>query len=209
MCEDYDNAARLGRISVLKLNANGIADEVKTYFPVACHLSFPFLFMQDDQVFAMPESCAAKRLEIFRWHEQDGIWVSHTVIFTDKAVADAALYRKDGLFWISYTDVTHDPHDNLHLIYAENLIGPWTLHPANPVRRGHAVSRNGGGVFAVNGKLYRPAQDCSEIYGGALRIMEITDWTVTNYQEKEVAHIAPSSPDYPDGFHTLVAWGRQ
>jgi hypothetical protein len=63
-------------------------------------------------------------------------------------------------------------------------------------------------VFEVGGKLYRPAQDCARRYGGALRIMEITEWTVNAYRESEVTHITPSSAAYPDGFHSLVAWGE-
>jgi hypothetical protein len=207
LCEEYDTKTRLGRISALKLDANGIAVEVLVDFPLKGHLSFPLLFMHAGIVYAMPESSASNRLEILRWKEETGIWISHAVIFENKGVADAALYDHDGLFWISYTDLSTGPHDNLHLIYAPSLEGPWLRHPGNPVRRGREASRNGGCVFEVGGRLYRPAQDCTQLYGGALQIMEITEWTTTAYQERPVTRIVPSAPTYPDGFHTLSAWG--
>jgi hypothetical protein len=207
LCEEYNVIERQGHIVALKCDASGIIDRIKIDLPVAGHLSFPFIFMHDGQVYLMPESCIANRLEIFRWLEQNGQWVSHASVFKNKAVADAALFEKDGLFWISYTDVSEDPHDNLNLIYASDLTGPWTPHPLNPVRRGRESSRNAGGLFEVNGKLYRPAQDCSKAYGGAIRIMEVTVCTPKQYLEKEITHITPVSPTYPDGLHTLQAWG--
>jgi len=163
------------------------------------------MFEEDGTVYAMPESCAAGKLEIFRW---DGkIWQPYENIFNDVPVADAVLTKKDGLFWISYTDVSNHPHDNLHLIYAVSLTGPWQRHPQNPVQLGKEKSRNGGKVFGAGGRLYRPAQDCSRVYGGALRLMEITDWTTHSYAETQAAYIPPSDAFYRDGFHTLVAWG--
>jgi hypothetical protein len=177
---------------------------MKIDLPIAGHLSFPFLFQLDGQVYLMPESSEARRLEIFRWRPENGQWISHAVVFEDKAVADAVLFEKDGHFWIAYTDVTHDPHDNLHLIYAPALTGPWLAHPANPVQRGNAFCRAAGGVFASGGKLYRPAQDCSKVYGGAL---EIVTCTPTAYGEREVTHILPGGVDFPDGCHTLIPWG--
>jgi hypothetical protein len=208
LCETFDLGARKGRLIALKLDANGIVDEIPIDLPLAGHLSFPFIFMQGDDVFLMPESSEDRRLEIFRWQSDKGTWVSHAVVFADKPVADAMLFEKDDLFWIAYTDITLHPHDNLHLIYAPSLAGPWLAHPGNPVQQGTSMSRCGGAVFSVEGRLYRPAQDCSKVYGGALRVMEIVTCTTTAYEEKEVTLITPTACIYPDGFHTLTAWGE-
>lgn len=206
LCEEYDVAARKGHLAALKIDGDGtILDRLKIDLPLQGHLSFPFLFMKDGQLFMMPESCADRRLDLFVWAA--GGWHSYAPVLRDRAVADAILFEKDGLFWISYTDVYHHPHDNLNLIYADDLRGPWTAHPANPVCRGLDRSRNGGAVFRVADKWYRPAQDCSRVYGGSLRIMEIVTCTPEQYREREVTHILPSSRLYPHGFHTLSAWG--
>jgi len=207
MCEEYDTILQRGRIVALRLNENGLSDKIDIELPISGHLSFPFLFMHQGEVYVMPESCAAGRLEIFRWQEQGGTWVSEAVVFEDKAVADAVLFEHEGLFWIAYTDVSRDPHDNLNLVYASALTGPWLRHPANPVRKGREVSRNGGAILEIDGELYRPAQDCSRNYGGSLRIMKIISCTTTAYHEQEVTSVEPTSRAYPDGFHTLQAWG--
>ncbi|MDR3448288.1 MAG: hypothetical protein P4M15_00795 [Alphaproteobacteria bacterium] len=205
LCEVYDIGRQQGRIVALQVGAGRVVGIDPVDFPLAGHLSFPFTFAHEGEVFAMPESCAASRLDIFRW--QDGKWRHHATVFDNKPVADSVLFRKDGLFWIFYTDVTHDPHDNVNLVYAESLTGPWKPHPANPVQIGRDRCRGAGNIFEAEGKLYRPAQDCSEVYGGALRIMEITTCTVDSYEEKEVTYMKPTSRRYPDGFHTVTAWG--
>ncbi|MDR3423837.1 MAG: hypothetical protein P4M13_01990 [Alphaproteobacteria bacterium] len=207
MCENYDLAAQKGMLAAIKLDANGIAVEMNLDFPLPGRLSFPFLFMRDGIVYIMPESSACGRLEIFRWQEHDGAWAAHAVVFKSKPVANAVLFEEDGLFWIAYTDLESGCDDNLNLVYASRLSGPWTAHRANPVQSGREKSRNGGAVFKVGKRLYRPAQDCEERDGGALRMMEILVCTPMEYREREVTRIVPSSTTYPDGVHTLVAWG--
>lgn len=208
LCESYDIAGQKGHIAALRITGEGAVDEMKLDLPgLAGHLSFPHLFLLDGRAFLMPESSADRKLQIFLWQEQTGTWVPCVTVFADKAVADATLFEKDGLFWIAYTDVDQGAQDNLNLVYAAALEGPWQPHALNPVRRGADSSRNAGPVFTVDGRFYRPAQDCSDVYGGSIRIMEIAALSPKSYQEKEITHIVPSSPNYPDGIHTLVAWG--
>jgi hypothetical protein len=208
LCETYRTDSRVGSLVVLKLKDGAIADEMPVSLPLDGHLSFPTVFMADGQLYLMPESSAARRLQIFRWQQDDGgKWLPQALVFADKPVADAVLFRKDDLFWIAYTDVTDDPHDNLNLVYAATMQGPWLAHPHNPVQTGKTNCRGAGAVFEVEGKLYRPAQDCSQVYGGALKIMEIVTCTPALYEEREVTRIAPVDPLWPDGFHTLNAWG--
>jgi hypothetical protein len=207
MCENYDLVTHKGMLAAVKIDVNGIAVEMNLPFPLPGQLSFPFLFMRGGIVYVMPESSASGRLEIFRWQEHDGTWVSHSLVFKDKRVADAVLFEEDGLFWISYTDLESGSNDNLNLVYSSRLSGPWRLHRDNPVQQGREKSRNGGAVFEVEGRLYRPAQDCSEIDGGAIRIMEILACTPLEYKEREITRILPSSTAYPDGFHSLAEWG--
>jgi hypothetical protein len=130
-------------------------------------------------------------------------------VFEDKPVANAVLFEKDGWFWIAYTDLTATLRDNLHLVYSSRLMGPWRIHSANPVQTGPQASRNGGAIFEINGKFYRPAQDRSGVSGGALRIMEIIACTPLAYKEREVTRIVPSSRSFPDGMKTLVSWGEK
>ena len=207
LCEEYDTRTRQGHLIAVSLNASGIAAEQKLNLPLQGHLSFPFSFAHKGHIYLLPESSIDGRLCLFRWHEEAWQWDLISTLFENRPVADAAFFEKDGLLWISFTDVSENHHNNLHLMFASDLGGPWQQHPANPVQTGVQHSRNGGAVFQAGGRLYRPAQDCSTVYGGALRIMEIITCTPQAYVEKEVTYIAPSSRDYPHGFHTITAFG--
>jgi hypothetical protein len=69
-------------------------------------------------------------------------------------------------------------------------------------------SRPGGTPFVHEGRLYRPAQDCSVRYGWRLVINEIVELSASDFREVPVRVIGPleASP-YPHGFHTLSACG--
>ena len=208
LCEEYDFATRLGRIKQLTLDGTTIQSESVVDLGQTGHLSYPYVFEQDGAVFCMPESCAARRLTIYRWEGAPG-WRPYVTPLTDIAAADSILFAHGGYFWIAYTDTEIDRFDNLNLCYAASMAGPWRLHANNPVRRDPRNSRCGGTPFRRDGKLYRPAQDCAARYGAALRIMEIVTCTPLHYAEREVTLIQPERGINPHGFHTLSAWGEK
>ena len=56
--------------------------------------------------------------------------------------------------------------------------------------------------------LYRPAQDCSQDYGGRVVINRVLELTVKSFEEQPCAIVGPlSSGPYRAGFHTLAAVG--
>jgi len=207
LCEEYPFASSKGVLKRLTLAGQDIVAEAPLTFPaLPGHLSFPNLFVLDGAIHAMPESSAARRLSIFLWRAETRDWLEIATPLTDTAAADAVLFRHNGLFFITYTDVDIDPCDNLFLIYADSLAGPWRAHRRNPVRLDPRHARNGGAVFAADGRLYRPAQDCEACYGAAIRVMEITRCTPDDYEEAEITRIPPPTTLNPHGLHTLNAW---
>jgi hypothetical protein len=60
------------------------------------------------------------------------------------------------------------------------------------------------------GRLYRPAQDCSETYGGAIAINEVEVLTTDRFRERVARRVRPEPGSrYPAGRHTLSAMGSQ
>jgi len=206
LCEEYDFATRKGSLRQLTMKEEAIALEEKLPMPLPGHLSFPFLFAHEGEVYCLPESGEAGCLAILRW--ENGVFVPFSTPLGAVAAADSVLFVRQGCFWIGYTDTALGTSDNLNLCFAASLAGPWRLHPENPVRRGAHCSRNGGTPFHVDGTLYRPAQDCSRTYGGAVRIMRVTECTPERYREEEANLIAPEHGGLnPHGFHTLSVYG--
>lgn len=207
LCENYDFATSVGSIHRLGIKNGRIISEAEQNFSFSCHLSFPFLFMHEGEVYAMPESAAAQELSIFCWKETEQRWKKIATPLSGVAAADSVIFEEGGYFWIAYTDANLGAWDNLNLIYASSLTGSWRPHAANPVIRGLQHSRCGGTPFRKDGKLYRPAQDCTKRYGGALRIMRITECSIESFREEEATQIQPAHGKNPHGFHHLSAWG--
>lgn len=152
----------------------------------------------------MPESNAARTLKIFR-RRPDGEWEDFANPLSGIAATDSVLFRHEKYFWIAYTDGDIGKRDNLNLLYASSLKGPWNSHANNPVRLDPRNSRSGGTPFTHQGQLYRPAQNCSATYGGSIQIMRVTECTPTTYCEEKAACIKPAPGMNPDGLHTLSA----
>jgi len=154
-------------------------------------------------VVLMPESAAAGRLDLYRC-AADGTIVEHWPVATDIRAADPTLFTWRGTHWIAYTDVDRGLYDNLCLLYARDLRGPWKPHRANPVKIDVTSSRPAGPLFRHGGHWYRPAQDCAAGYGAALTINQVLRVDRNAFEERTVARLEPD-PDgpYPHGLHTL------
>ena len=85
---------------------------------------------------------------------------------------------------------------------------PVDAHARNPVKYDVCSARSGGTPFVYRGQLYRPGQDCSETYGGAVRLNRITRLTPQEFAEETAAVVRPDPKGpYPSGLHTLSAFG--
>jgi hypothetical protein len=73
-----------------------------------------------------------------------------------------------------------------------------------------ASARPAGRPFTIGTRLYRPSQDCSHTYGGAVNVMAIDELTPDAFREHVALRLDPEpSWPYPDGLHTLVVDGRR
>ncbi|MFC4166923.1 glucosamine inositolphosphorylceramide transferase family protein [Teichococcus aestuarii] len=206
LCEYFDHATGLGRLRALRLGAEAgavLAEELPVQ--VRGHLSYPFCWEEDGRVFCTPEMAASRRQVIFEL-SPDAPPRAVATVAEEVEMADPTFFRHGGLCWLAYTDVSFGPHDNLCLMFAESLEGPWTPHPANPVKIDIRSSRPAGPLLAVGGRLLRPAQDCAASYGAALVVNEILECTPSSYREKPVAVLSPDPEGpFPHGLHTIAA----
>jgi hypothetical protein len=106
------------------------------------------------------------------------------------------------------TDKASAWNSELHAWYADDLFGRWRPHAANPIKRESGAARPGGTPFRHGGKLFRPTQDCSSVYGARLSFCEILELTPERFAEKIVTVFAPeANGPYPDGLHTASGCG--
>jgi hypothetical protein len=127
-----------------------------------------------------------------------------------RRLADVTVVQRNGCWWLFATDVEDEQVRNLHVWFAADLCGPWQEHAANPVKVDVRSSRPAGRPFEHEGALYRPAQDCSLVYGGSVTVNKVTKLTPTHYQEETVATVQPR-PEWraSDGLHHLCGVGQR
>lgn len=169
------------------------------------HLSYPFRFQDDEGCpCLMVESNEANAL--YLWRERDGRFALAGPII-DRPVVDATPWRDESGWWLFCTLQDDLPNGRLHLFHATDLQGSWSAHAGNPVKTDNASSRPAGSLFRVDGKLIRPAQDCSRTYGGALVLNEVKQLDRNGFREEPLRRLTPGT-EYPDGLHTISAAGE-
>jgi hypothetical protein len=177
------------------------------------HLSYPFIVEEGGTVFMIPESHRAGEIALYRAREFPNDWVRETALLPSVPGAEPSLIRHEDRWWMFFTIVGPNARDQreLHVAHAEKLTGPWQLHPQNPVLSDRSGARPGGTPFvAADGMVMLPVQDCSQTYGGALRMLRFTTLAPEAIVLERCATRLTGdlvSPTHQDGCHTLSQCG--
>lgn len=200
--EAFDLRARRGFLVRTRLEPE---EPVETVLALPHHLSWPFLVEYGGARYLLPEAAADGRLRLFRADPFPHRWVPDRVLIEDFAGVDPVLFRHAGRWWLFAGDRRDQDETRLYLFFAEDLFGPWRPHPMSPVKDDLGSARSAGPVFAHAGRLYRPAQDCSRTYGGAVVINRIERLDPEVFREVAVARLEPDPHGpCPHGLHTLL-----
>lgn len=207
-CEEYRTKTNTGAVAVSELGSNGCFAP-QTAIEEAHHLSYPHVFEHDGVTYCIPESRIGK-VCLYRCTEFPAKWeYIHTLIDGFEA-ADSTLLRYGNRWWLFCTSASNAPRGNyshLYIWHADDLFGTWTPHVRNPVKIDARSARPAGAFFTHEGALYRPTQDCSRSYGGAVRINRIDSLSQTDFSETVVGVIRPPRSGYSRGLHTIASAG--
>lgn len=209
-CEELRTFSREGAIKELTLRGTRIASEQFVPLRVRGHASYPYLLVDEEQLYCIPETIASRRCSLYCLDPRRGWVLVANPVADGVAAADPTLFRWEGRYWLAYTDADDEAFSVLCLCYADRLAGPWRTHANNPVKIDHRSARPAGTPFVQDGFLFRPAQDCSATYGGAITINRVTLCTPSAFREEVVGVLRPQlGGANPDGLHTLSAWGSR
>ncbi len=207
LCERFSHSTGRGSLQALTVQGGRIIERLDIALPVDCHLSYPFVWMDEGRILCLPEMGASRRQVIYEL-SQDALPHPVCTVAENLVMADPTLFQSEGLYWIAYTDGDIGLYDNLCLLWADRLEGPWHPHRANPVKIDVRSSRGAGALFRSGERLIRPAQDCSKTYGGSVVLNRVLECTTTAYREEQVATVLPDpSGRFPDGLHTFSVCG--
>jgi hypothetical protein len=209
--EDYVYRTGLGHITVFELAADGMR-ELGICLQEPFHLSFPYLFEYEGQLYMCPETYQARQVRVYRCDEFPLRWSLASVAMPDIDAADPMLFARDGRWWLLLNrDYAGDGDYGwaLDLYSGDSPLGSqWTPHPRNPVSIDSICARNGG--MLVDGmRRYRCAQRQGyDVYGRGLSIREIEELSAERYRERLVRTIEPDFRTGLIGVHHMHSTGR-
>ena len=208
LCERYEYRRGKGWIAALEWREGRFRWVDTHVLERECHLSYPCLFEHEGKTYCIPEGCQAGEIALYRAEAFPGPWVRVSTLLPGVAGVDPTVFRHEGRWWLFCTLRGGESDAALWCWHAADVLGPWVPHALNPVKIDVSGSRPGGAVFVHDGRLYRPAQDCSRHYGWRVVIQRVDRLTPTDFSEAPACIVqAGAGGAYPLGRHTFTALG--
>jgi hypothetical protein len=208
--EDLDQRTNRAHITALEVLGTQVK-ELGVALREPFHLSFPFLFEHQGEIYMCPETSAAREVRVYRAVEFPLRWELAHVLMRGVSGADPLVFEKDGRWWLLLNideAQTGDHCSELYLFSADSPFSTqWTPHPQNPLLVDSIGGRNGG-LIADGEKRYRLGQvQGYDRYGESLRVYEIKELSAERYAEELVAEIKPDFRKGLRGTHHLSTDG--
>jgi hypothetical protein len=217
LAEGYDFEDRQGRIVACDIDVKGHANDKggarlvgapREVLRLPVHLSYPHLLFHGSHIYCLPEASATGKVQLFRADPFPDKWVPDRILLQSFAGADATIHAHAGRWWMFLGNHADQDETKLYVFHATELLGSWQPHALNPVKCDLRSARSAGPLFEHDGELYRPAQDGSAAYGGAVAVNRIVKLTPTAFEEETINVLRPSPTSaYPHGLHTLTGIG--
>ncbi len=201
--EELNYNKQYGCISQFTLNNNKEVISKKMQIDTKSHLSYPFIFFENGIMYVFPESSAAGKLSCYQYDENDQS-LSFKKDILNLPLLDSTILKHQNKYWIFSSMRGSDSNKKLYIFFSDNLFGPYTPHPRNPVRNNINGSRPAGNFIVIDGNIYRPAQNSGKYYGSSIAITKIIALNETEFIEENYMTLSPGKKDsFNFGMHTI------
>jgi len=215
-----------GELAVGRLDDDGTLTAVSPVLPVAHHTSYPYVFEDGGELYLIPESGAARRVDLFRATRFPDGWEHAATLLEDVNAVDASVFAHEGRYWMWVTIAVPGArlNEETFLYSSDRLDGDWTPHPCNPVVSDARRARPAGRPFLHGGRVTRPAQNCSGRYGRQVVFNVVEELDPERYRERPGGSLGPEWAGRPnlaahtytfagdweatDGLRTFTRFGR-
>lgn len=189
--EDFSLDDFYGKISLLTVDNNFRKISQKMLLDTGSHLSYPFIYKENDKIYVFPESSHSGKLDCYEYNAVQGSLNFVVEILKLPLLDSTILFYKDK-YWLFGTLNGKDSNSKLYIYFSDRLLGPYTPHPGNPVKDSINGSRPAGNFFQVDGVLYRPSQNCEKEYGESITINKINILNEICFDEEPHMQISPN-----------------
>lgn len=196
--EELDKKTRKGHISCCKIEYK---DDILQKNPVIkvidekFHLSYPFLFKENNKLFMIPESFEANCIYLYECIEMPNKWKIIKTLVPNVDAVDSTLFKLDDIYWLFTSEkYQEDKNRVFRIYYSDDLFSEkWIPHPINQQNLNselkHHSGRGAGNIYEENGCYYRPVQENNRFYGESIRINKIIKLTKIEFIEEFVTII--------------------
>lgn len=196
-----------GRIVALKVDGDRVLDHRVVMEP-DFHLSYPFLFEHEGELYMIPESNENRSVELWRCTQFPDRWQPVHEILSGIGAADTTLLEHEGRWYLFTTLARNDSMDRsteLHIYHADSpLAQHWQPHDANPVVVDCRAARMAGGFLTgADGSLIRCAQYHGAEYGQEIVLRRVSALAPDEYAEATAGTVVPQWQAGLSGTHHL------
>jgi len=200
----YENLRKLfekGTINLIKDFDVSDTKKVKGITPEKIHLSYPYIFKEDNKTYCIPETAAASEISLYEVaFEPEVVFKKNRTLVAGQPFVDSSIVKHNDKYWL-FTSVKKKP-GQFFIYHADALDGEFHPHKLNPVITDKKSYRNAGMIFSVDNQLYRPTQNLEKKYGGSIMINHIIELTETEFSSESKFEILPFGP-YHEGIHNI------
>lgn len=176
--EDY------GKISLLKLDKNLKQVYYKVLLDTKSHLSYPFVFKENNKTYIFPEAAKSGKLACYLYDsENESLTFIQDIL--NMPLRDSTILKQGDKYWLFGILSEENGKDyKLYVFFSDNLLGPYAPHMSNPVKCGLDGTRPAGNFIVIDGVVYRPSQNCQNGYGESITINKLTQLNEKNIIEE-------------------------
>ena len=209
--EDYIKKDSKAVISVIEIDDKDNHKHFTNIIEEDFHLSFPFIFEYENDLFMVPESSENKDIRLYKCLKFPNKWIYCYNLISNIHAADTIIFKKSNLYWLlTTTSNNNDYSSQLNIFYSDNpLSQSWIPHKNNPVKYDINNGRNGGLIIDNNGELIRAIQtfDYNKYgqnqYGRKINLNSIINISETDFNESFKYTINPYFKKNILGTHTI------
>ena len=167
------------------------------------HMSYPCVFSYNGAHYMIPESSSNQTLDLYMSEDfPTKLKLKKTLINGRRLVDTTVVVREDGVFLLTYENKS-----NGWILYSYCLdMDDYSLSKIGETYYKTNIGRPAGHIFEQDGRLFRPAQNCSTKYGESILLYEVNEFSKDTYREKFAYEIKCSDIKFEEHFermHTL------
>ena len=150
------------------------------------HMSYPDVFRYGDKFYMIPETSANETVDLYVADNFPDKWRKEKTLIKGKKYVDSTVYQDEsGIYLISYSI-----QDGFEIHVFSIDMERKEIELLSKKRYVKNVARPAGRLFLKDGKLIRPAQDCSRKYGESLIFYQVDAMNQNgNFFEHEVKRV--------------------